>query len=241
MTNKKNFKNLVYMVFALSCATTMFISNSCTKPDKIVGSFKIKGYLYDSCGGAVVKGIPLRASYRTHFSAFSGTQAISDDSLGWGITDDKGYFEMMCKKYRASDGELTLFRVDKSNVSLYFINRLPSQNEIDLGKGYLNGVGLKGRIEVKLSGTFSTSDTLFVGNPSGAYEVFTNIYDGKKIYQDIKFKENYAFLDYNRPKYLLFNTYYGFGRANFKNTNTISYIATTCDMPDTTTSTTITK
>jgi len=148
---------------------------------------------------------------------------------------------MICKKYRASEGELTLFRTDKSNVCIYFINRLPSQNEIDLGKGYLNGVGLQGRIKVKLSGTFTTSDTLFAGNPSGAYEIFTNIYDGKEVYYSIKFKENYAFLDSHIPKYLLYNTYYGFGRANFKYTNTISYVATTCEMPDTTTSVTITK
>ena len=56
-----------------------------------------------------------------------------------------------------------------------------------------------------------------------------------------KSKENQSFLDYNAPKQFLSQTYYGFGRANFKSTNTISYVATTCEMPDTTTSVTITK
>lgn len=245
MNKMKNSKNLVYMVVALFCATTIFISNSCTKPDKVVGTFIIKGYLYDSCGGAPMNNVPLQVSFKS--DRLTATKTVDDDNIGKGLTDANGYFEIACKKYNIN-GTSDLF----VSTSRFVLNTeyIPYLTEsIDLGKGYMKGIIMKGRVKVKLSGAFTASDTFFIGHPSAQYQYFSNLFDGKEVEYSIQFKHNYSFInssiDSVGPRYSVryapFDTYYGIGRANFKSTNTISYVATTCEMPDTTTSVTITK
>lgn len=248
----KNYQKIVYTVVALICAATVFFANSCTKPDKVTGSFIIKGFLYDSCGGAPMNNVPLQVSFKSDRQM--ATKAVDDDNIGKGLTDENGYFEITCKKYNINGSSDLFISTSRFVLGTVYIPHITTKS-INMGKGYFRGIILKGIVKVKLSGSFTTSDTFFVGHPGADYQYFTNLFEGKEMEYPIQFNDGYAFVGGltstadsigigHSKRYAPYPTFYGFGWADFKNNstkNTITFIAATCDMSDTTTSVTITK
>jgi hypothetical protein len=234
-------KNIIIVSCALLCTTSILLL-SCNKKDKVVGEFIVKGYLYDSCGGVPQKNIPLQVSYKE--SASTGSSSLKDDNIGTATTDANGYFEIKCKKYTNSQeaGKMDIFNATTRYVYLddfAFASLQRKLDVIDFGYGFTNGFVYKGSVKAKLSGSFLSTDTLFLGQFNGQYESHNNLVSGNEF--TIKVSGNFLNA-FQLEKYGRSQIYWGFGFNDFKsNKHIIDLGIGACGYPDTTTIKTINK
>lgn len=230
---KKVIVNLTGLLMIVLAAGT-----GCNKPssDK---TFSITGYLWDSCGGKPLSGVPLQVSFRELNMVTGG---VSDDNIGSATTGNDGRFEIKCKYYNRGTN-IDIFNANTGYVYCdnypYISN--PKEGYYDFGQCFALGTKFSGVIKFTLNGTFSPTDTFFVGNGS-EYRYLTNIKSGDTFQHAVSYVSYHGF--YNKLLYYdrSGSVNWGMGYAEYKALKHLEYIVVgICSQPDTVTNVTITR
>lgn len=229
---KKQFAYLVTLTVG-----AILIVTSCNKPSS-KRTFSITGYLWDSCGGKPMPGIPLQVSFRELNTVTGG---VSDDNIGTATTGNNGYFEIKCKYYSRGT-KIDIFNADTRYVYCdnYPYSSNPKQGYYDFGKCFANGTTFSGTAKFILDGTLLPTDTFYAGIGND-FEYITNAKSGDVLEYRISYALYHSF--YNSfLKYFPENIYWGIGYADYKSNKHIQRVAVgMCTQADTITNFSITK
>jgi hypothetical protein len=170
------------------------------------------------------------------------TGGVIDDNIGTATTGSDGYFEIKCKYY-SRGSSIDIFNANTRYVYCdnYLYSSNPKEGYYDFGQCFAYGTIFRGTIKFTLNGTFTPTDTFFVGNGND-FRYLTNINPGDTFEHTVSYINYHGFysrlLSYDRSG----SVNWGIGYAEYKALKHLEYIIVgICSKPDTVTSVTITR
>jgi hypothetical protein len=224
-------KILIKVAIAFACVCITIFFGGCNKLFDGSGHYTLSGTLIDSCGGQRVPGRNLVVIY----SQMTYPHPVTNKVIGRGQADASGYFQIRCE--HVNSGDIALIDTVTGYKYFQIASPLPSDSIYPLGFVYTAHGTYKAIVNIKVTGTFSLTDTLYIGSPGQYYKYYYPVVS-PSIYHDIFYKNAQNGIYKQVLSVLRWEV--GFS-AFMKTYNELPVAFNICDYPDTTTSVTINR